>query len=182
MESGQAGLRVRLWRLHDQIVDGITQGQYAQERQAVQLLMCVRVTLMNAKDFTFLNVIVGGFLRSRLARRRGVSIGGASGPARVLSAQLTDELAVRQREELLGALSYAVLRTSLLGRAGMFVLPALFVAVHLLRRQPVAEVPDASELAERPVRIELNAEMAMFKAAGGSLGTSSRASLAHAAC
>lgn len=163
VDSGVTGLRLGLWQLHDDVVDGLVRHQYQNPRAARELLAVVRVAIAHARDLTVLNV----FGAALVVGPRKSKIVAQAARRSILSVPLHDELLRSHRERLFAVTARSVFRTTAFGRIGLLLLPLAFIVRRLLQRRPVQPVPNPEALAEPSVRTEFKLEMALNAASAG---------------
>lgn len=158
--SGVSHFRIKLWEIHDRVVDDLKAGNLQNRDQANELLKAIRLTIFHAREFTFLRVF-GGYALVRLAGKqdffRDVS------RKSVLEGVPDDALLTEHVESFGFMMSRYVYRTSLLGHVGMVALPVVWMLYSLLRgrTKQVRPAPEPERLATRPIRSEVKRELVL---------------------
>ena len=144
VEAGVSRLRVSLWRLHDDIVDDLVEGRFADGPEAMRLLHMVRRAIVEAKHLTVLRVF-GTFVLYRLSAEHSAHRQPPHG--HLLLGETSDALVNAHARRLVRVLSRGTFETSLLGRLCQ-----------------VAARRTSREMTEQPVRTEVQLDYALHPA------------------
>lgn len=161
--SGVSHMRLKLWTLHDRVVDDLVAGRYRNEEQAREVLAMIRTTIAHAREFTFLRVF-GSYVLVRLSPH-STQFRSATKKS-VLEGKADDERLNGQIAELVGVMAHYVFRTSLVGHVGTAIVPIVYVSYRRARHRTVPRrVAQPENLAERPIRVEVKREIILHKTA-----------------